>query len=133
MIYASRLRFYEPFFQCDLLCLFFVWFFSQPDVNITDSPITIHGNKKTNKNIGGRKIHEYGKPKAPTKLFSITPLFNLLALHNKLNPKSVCLFVCCHEVFLYSISKIVFPHFGNRLHITGTKINRQILNTNATP
>jgi len=41
MIYASRLFFYEPFFQCDLLCLFFVLFFfccffsSQPDVNIT--------------------------------------------------------------------------------------------------
>jgi hypothetical protein len=29
MIYASRLRFYEPFFQCSLV------FFSQPDVNIT--------------------------------------------------------------------------------------------------
>jgi hypothetical protein len=32
--------------------------------------------------------------------------------------------------FLYSISKISFPPFGNRLHITGTKINKQILNTN---
>jgi hypothetical protein len=32
-------------------------------------------------------------------------------------------------VFLYSISKIAFPLFGNRLHIAGTKINRQILNT----
>jgi hypothetical protein len=39
-------------------------------------------------------------------------------------------FVCCHEVFLYSISKIVFPLFGNRVHITGTKITRHILNTN---
>jgi hypothetical protein len=37
---------------------------------------------------------------------------------------------CCHEeVFLYSISKIAFPLFGNRVHITGTKINRHILNT----
>ena len=27
--------FMNLFFQCDLLCLFFVWFFSQPDVNIT--------------------------------------------------------------------------------------------------
>jgi hypothetical protein len=36
--------------------------------------------KKTNKNIGGRKIHEYGKPKAPTNFFSNTLLFNLLAL-----------------------------------------------------
>jgi hypothetical protein len=37
MIYASRLSFCEPFFQCGLLCLFFVVvFFSQPDVvNIT--------------------------------------------------------------------------------------------------
>ena len=36
MIYASRLRFYELFFQCDLLCLFFVdFFFSQPDINNT--------------------------------------------------------------------------------------------------
>ena len=36
MIYASRLRFYELFFQCGLLCLFFVdFFFSQPDVNNT--------------------------------------------------------------------------------------------------
>jgi hypothetical protein len=44
--------------------------------------------QKTNKNIEGRKIHEYGKPKAPTNFFfSITPLFNLLALHNKLNLK----------------------------------------------
>ena len=34
-----------------------------------------------------------------------------------------------HEVFLYSISQIAFPLFGNRLHITGTKMNRQILNT----
>jgi hypothetical protein len=35
MIYASRLRFCENNFQCDLLCLFFVFIFSQPDVNIT--------------------------------------------------------------------------------------------------
>ena len=33
-------------------------------------------------------------------------------------------------VVVYSISKIVFPLSGNRLHITGTKINRDILNTN---
>jgi hypothetical protein len=32
--------------------------------------------------------------------------------------------------FSSSISKIAFLLFGNRLHITGTKINRQILNTN---
>ena len=35
-------------------------------------------------------------------------------------------FVCRHEIFLYSISKISFPPFGNRWHITRTKINRQI-------
>ena len=37
MIYASRLRFNEPFFPMwYLLCLFFVVFlFNQPDVNIT--------------------------------------------------------------------------------------------------
>ena len=36
MIYPSRLRFVNLFFQCGLLCLFFVGFFSKPDVvNIT--------------------------------------------------------------------------------------------------
>ena len=35
-------------------------------------------------------------------------------------------FVCRHEIFLYSISKISFPPFGNRWHITRTKMNRQI-------
>jgi hypothetical protein len=34
------------------------------------------------------------------------------------------------RIKFYPISKIAFPFFGNRLHITGTKINRQILNTN---
>jgi hypothetical protein len=112
------------------------------------------------------------KTKSTHQFFSITPLFNLLALLNKLNPKSVLMecmffspqlfcitfiylhlylksvylltlssliwygysfiqwinkianwnyirfFVCCHEVFFYSISKIAFPLFGNRLHIT---------------
>jgi hypothetical protein len=45
--------------------------------------------KKNNKKYWGRKIHEYGKPKTPTSPFNYTPLFNLLALCNKLNPKSV--------------------------------------------
>ena len=65
--------------------------------------------KKNNKNIGGRKIHEYGKPKAPTNFFSITPLFNLLALHNKLNPKSVLmecmvffLLNCLYNIYLFT-------------------------------
>ena len=40
---------------------------------------------KTNKKNWERKIHDHGKPPVP----SITPLFNLLALRNKLNPKSV--------------------------------------------
>ena len=41
--YASRLRFYEPFFQCGFLCLFFVVCFSQPDVvNITWITAHIH-------------------------------------------------------------------------------------------
>ena len=36
MIYTYRLRFCEPFFKCGLLCLFYVFFFSQPHVvNIT--------------------------------------------------------------------------------------------------
>jgi hypothetical protein len=43
MIYASHLSFCEPFFQCGLLCLFFVVFFSQPDVvNITWNTGHIH-------------------------------------------------------------------------------------------
>jgi hypothetical protein len=52
------------FFQCGLLCMFLVDFvFSQPDVNITW--------------ITGYNC--WNHPPVP----SITPLFNLLALHNK--------------------------------------------------
>jgi hypothetical protein len=43
MIYASRLRFCEPFFQCSFPCLFFVLCFSQLDViNITRITGHIH-------------------------------------------------------------------------------------------
>jgi hypothetical protein len=59
---------------------------------------------------------------------SITQLFNLLALRNKLH--LTLDFFCRHEVFLYSTSKVAFRLFGNILHITGIKINRQILNKN---
>ena len=72
--------------------------------------------KKKKNNIGGRKIHEYGKPKAPTIFFSVTPLFNLLALHNKLNPKSVlmeCMFFspqlfCITFIYLHLYLKSVY-------------------------
>jgi hypothetical protein len=36
------------------------------------------------------------------------------------------LFLKHNKVFLYSISKIAFPLFGNRLHITGAKINTNV-------
>jgi hypothetical protein len=36
--------------------------------------------QKTNKNIEGRKIHEYGKPKAPTNFFFQLHL-SLIYLH----------------------------------------------------
>jgi hypothetical protein len=136
MIYASRLRFCEPFFQCGFLCLFFVVCFSQPDVvNITWITGHIHRSivdkieptsknvemvkkipyqwhqrinlhclqlisiktlftahtKKTTKNIGEEKstINKIqNNPPVP----SITPLFNLLALRNKFNQKSVLTF-----------------------------------------
>jgi hypothetical protein len=91
--------FMNLFFQCDLLCLFFVVIFSQPDVNIT---------------WGGRKIHEYRKPKAPTIFFQLH-LSNLLALRNKLNPKSVlmeCMFffssILLYSTYLYIYLQCLF-------------------------
>jgi hypothetical protein len=54
--------------------------------------ITIHGTQKQTKNIGKKKstiTENQNNPPVP----SITPLFNLPALRNKLNPKSV-LMVC---------------------------------------
>jgi hypothetical protein len=60
------------------------------------SPITIHGKKKkNNKNVGEEKFTNTENQKHPLNLFNCTPLFNLLALCNKLNPKSVlmeCMF-----------------------------------------
>ena len=67
--------------------------------------------KKINKNIGGRKIHEYGKPKAPTIFFQLH-LSNLLALRNKLNPKSIlmeCMFFFS-SILLYSIYLYIYLH-----------------------
>jgi hypothetical protein len=40
----------------------------------TMSPSRFTAKKKINKNIGGRKIHEYGKPKAPTNFFQWVPV-----------------------------------------------------------
>jgi len=66
--------------------------------------------KKANKNIGGRKIHEYGKPKAPTNCFQLhLSLIYLHALRNKLNPKSVlmeCMFffslILLYNIYLFT-------------------------------
>ena len=40
----------------------------------TMSPSRFTAKKKINKNIGGRKIQEYGKPKAPTNFFQWVPV-----------------------------------------------------------
>jgi hypothetical protein len=60
--------------------------------------------KKSKKKYWGRKIHKYETQKHPP-VPSITPLFNLLALRNKLNPKSFlmeCLF-CSPHLFVCNI------------------------------
>jgi hypothetical protein len=67
---------------------------------VSTSRFTAKKNKKPTKILREVKFTNTENQKHP-----ITPLFNLLA-------------------------QIAFPLFGNRLHITGAKINRQILNTN---
>jgi hypothetical protein len=60
--------------------------------------------QKSKKKYWGRKIHKYETQKHPP-VPSITPLFNLLALRNKLNPKSFlmeCLF-CSPHLFVCNI------------------------------
>jgi hypothetical protein len=81
MIYASRLRFYEPFFSNVIFCVCSL-FFSLNPMSILQS------------------THQ---------IFSITPLFNLLALRSKLNQKSVlmeCMFFLLN--FLYNIYLFTF-------------------------
>ena len=78
-------------------------------------PITIHGKKNNKKNIGGRKIW---KTKSTHHFFSITPLFNLLALCNKLNPKSVLMecmffspqFFCITFIYLHILPWHLLGH-----------------------
>jgi hypothetical protein len=83
----------------------------------TMSPSRFTAKKKqTTKILGEEQFTNYGKPKAPTNFFSITPLFNLLALRNKLNPKSIlmeCLFFspqffCIAFIYLHLYLKSVY-------------------------
>ena len=71
-------------------------------------PITIHGKIKTTTNIGDKKFTNTENQINPP-IPSITPLFNLLALRNKLNPKSVlimCMFFSpqffLHNIYLFT-------------------------------
>ena len=67
-----------------------------------------HHDSRQKKNL--QKYWGKKNQKHPSFIFSITPLFNLLALCNKLNPKSVlmeCMFFS-PQFFLYNIYLFTF-------------------------
>ena len=74
---------------------------------------------KTTKILGEGKFTNTENQKHPPIFFSITPLFNLLALHNKLNLKSVlmeCMFFsssifCITFIYLHLYLKSVYSSY----------------------
>ena len=70
--------------------------------------------KKNQQKYWGKKNSRIRKTKCTHQFFSIIPLFNLLALHNKLNPKSVLMecmfsqFFCIAFIYLHLYLKFVY-------------------------
>jgi hypothetical protein len=88
MIYASRLRFCEPFFQCGFPCLFFVLCFSQLDV-INIKRITGHIHRSI--------VDQIEPTSEDVEMIKKKILINYIGLH---------IFVKCDQKNLFTVPSI---------------------------